>query len=212
MAPRIPEGRKIYSRSRDLFQAVGLAVSEEPMLLDPLAHLLEEQQQLNREPLSPRQAAVLQAALACAHDRATERQLFLMASITQAANLWLKCVRENFQMNEREVGAVLTSLGIADRKRTNRGLTVCMDLALRKYLHRLATEHGIDCGEIWSGPREICELCNELRNGNAQQSSSQPNQAAERESKEIDQRQNHHRHGGRRPAHARDRTHSARAI
>ena len=212
IAPRIPEGRKIYSRSRDLFQAFGLAVSEEPRLLDLLAPLLEEQQQLNREPLSPRQAAVLQAVLACAHDRVTERQLFLMSAITHAVNLWLKIVGERFQMNEREVGAILTSLGIANRKRTNEGWTVCMDLVLRKHLHRLAIEHGIDCAGIRSGSRESCALCDELRNGDSQQNSSRPNQAAERKSKKIGQRQNHRSRRGRRLTHARDRTHSAKTI
>ena len=211
-APQIPEGPQIYSRSRDIFQALGLPVSEEPRLLDPLAFFLEEQQQLSREPLSPRQAAVLRTSLACAHDRATERHLFLMKSFTQAANLSLKFVGEKFQMNEREVGAVLTSLGIANRKRTNQGWAICMDRALREYLHRLATEHGIENEAIQSGSRKSCELCNELRTGETQQSSSQSIHPADRELNKIDQRQNCHSRRGRRSANSRARTHSAKPI
>jgi hypothetical protein len=211
-APRIPDGQLIYSRSRDLFQALGLPISEEPRLLGPLAPILEEQRQFSREPLSPRQSAALRTMLTCAHDQASERLLFFMKSIGQAANRLLECAGEKFQMKEREVGAVLMSLGIANRKRTNQGWAVCMDLTLRKYLHDLASENGIDYEETQSGSRESCELCTGLRTGEIQQSSSQSIHPGGRESNKIDQRQNRHSRRGRRSADSRARTHSAKPI
>ena len=189
-APRIPDGKPLYSRSRDLFQALGLPVSEEPSLLGPLALIFQEQQQLSREPLAPRQSAALRALLACAHDQASERLLFPMKYIALRTNLLLECDGEKFQMREREVGAVLLSLGIANRKRTNQGYAVSMDQALRKYLHHLATEHGIDYGEFRSESCESCEFCNELRNGETQKSPPRAIHPAGRDLKKSDQRQN----------------------
>lgn len=212
MAPRIPEGRQIYSRSKDLYQALGLAVSEEPRLLDPLSSLFEEHQQLSREPLTPRHSAVVRAMLACAHDKANERSLFFMKFITQAANFLLNRAGEKFQLNEREVGGILLSLGIANRKRTNQGWTVCMDQALRKYVHLLATENGIGFESTPLESRESCEFCSEGREAESPLNSSRAIPPAEPESKKTHRRKTKYTRSGSRSAHSRDQAHAAKRM
>jgi hypothetical protein len=72
------------------------------------------------------------------------------------------------QINAHEVGRTPTSLGLGDRKRTNAGYILWLDLRTRKRVHTLAHEHDVN-QEPWftgEGFDRDCGLCKELADSN----------------------------------------------
>ena len=56
----------------------------------------------------------------------------------------LEELQETFRLNAYEVGRALTSLGFTNRKRTNAGFILWLDLRTRKRIHNLAHSYAID--------------------------------------------------------------------
>jgi hypothetical protein len=56
----------------------------------------------------------------------------------------LESLQETFRLNAHEVGRALTSLGFTNRKRTNAGFILFLDLRTRKRIHDLAHAYAID--------------------------------------------------------------------
>jgi hypothetical protein len=59
-------------------------------------------------------------------------------------NLNLERLQETFRLNAHEVGRALTSLGFTNRKRTNEGFILWLDLRTRKRIHNLGHDYAID--------------------------------------------------------------------
>src|SRR5215469_7767003 len=57
--PKVKGDERLYSRTRDLYQALALPIGNQAEFCEYLVRLFEMQQEINREPLSTASAAVL---------------------------------------------------------------------------------------------------------------------------------------------------------
>jgi hypothetical protein len=122
--------------------------------------------------VSPALSAVLRTLFEYIHSNPNDDRLAI-SDLTMALSR-----NPNVQrLNAHEVGRALTSLGFTDRKRTNAGFILWLDLATRERVHTLAHDHGIDQDPWFSGQgfAADCDLCKELADAN--RSSAELNQA-----------------------------------
>jgi len=85
--------------------------------------------------------------------------------LTEAVNSQLALEGETLQVNAHEVGRALTSLGLTNRKRTNEGFVLYLDLKTTLRIHNLAHDYGIDQESQFLG-RDFdfdCGLCRDQR-------------------------------------------------
>jgi hypothetical protein len=88
--------------------------------------------------------------------------------LTEIVNLNLEALQETFRLNAHGVGRALTSLGPTNRKRTNVGFILWLDLETRKRIHKLAHDNGIDQESQFRGEGfgNDCDLCKNPRASN----------------------------------------------
>jgi hypothetical protein len=141
--PKVDGDERLYSRTRDLYQALALPIGNQAEFCEYLVHLFETQQEINREPLSPSCAAVLRILYEWIHLHLTDGKC-AQKELTFGVNLNLESLQETFRLNAHEVGRALTSLGFTNRKRTNEGWILWLDLRTRKRIHNLAHDYAID--------------------------------------------------------------------
>ena len=120
----------------------------------------EHQQNVNREPLPPKQVAVLQGLFKQIHMQ-PDREDYALSQLKNEVNLRLSPLGERFRLNERTVSEILKTFGFVDRKRTNSGWVVLADSAARKRLHELLWLYGVDRSACLPAdpPAEACEFC-----------------------------------------------------
>lgn len=150
----------LNSRSRDLYEALALPV-DHPKLREFLACQFREQQNLNREPLSPIQAAVLQALDWYIHEYPNYGTCAISV-LTQAVSQKLTDNRELFHTNAHQVGHILTSFGLTERNRTNKGWFLLLSLRARKLIHTLLRRYATELD--LSLNRDGCVLCTSPEN------------------------------------------------
>jgi hypothetical protein len=161
LLPKIKGEERLHSRTRDLYQALALPIGNNADCCQQyLVQLFEMQQEINREPLSPALTAVLRMLYEYVHlypkgGKCAQKELVVRV------NLNLELQQENLRLNAHELGRALTSLGFTDRKRTNAGFILWLDLRTRKRIHQLAHDHGIDQESQFQGAGfgNNCELC-----------------------------------------------------
>jgi hypothetical protein len=115
------------------------------------------------EPLSPTCAAALRILYEWIHLHLTDGRC-AQKELTFGVNLNLESLQEAFRLNAHEVGRALTSLGFTNRKRSNEGCILWLDLRTRKRIHNLAHDYAID-QESRSQQACFgngCELCKSL--------------------------------------------------
>jgi hypothetical protein len=158
--PKMKGDERLHSRTRDLYQALALPLGSNADMCECLVQLFETQQEINREPLSPPTAAVLRLFYEYIHSHPKDGKC-AQQELTEAVNLNLEGLQETFRLNPHEVGRALTSLGLTNRKRTNAGFIVYLDLWTRKRIHKLAHDHGIDQDAAFSGGTfgKDCDVC-----------------------------------------------------
>jgi hypothetical protein len=133
---RVPGAEQLNSRTRDLYEALALPI-DDVNIRGFLAMQFQQQQNFNREPSSPVQAAVLQTLdlyiHACGADATCGN-----SNLTDAVNLRLNYDRERFHASPHQVGHVLTSLGL-DRSANGRTLAgyFCSTEISERGLHTL---------------------------------------------------------------------------
>jgi len=159
---KLPGDEQLRSRGRDLYKALALPVAEDGAACNFLIESLKMQQKSNREPLSPRQAAVLQVLFYFVHRR-TLKGTCAVAELATFVNSLLRASRERFRMNPREVGAALSSLGLINRERTRTGWRLWLDEKARKRIHELGTTYGFDSALRYEERLKGCELCKSTR-------------------------------------------------
>jgi hypothetical protein len=133
----------------------------------------QQQQNFNREPLSPVQAAVLQTLDCYIHSDCTDATCGT-SNLTDAVNLKLKYDRELFHATPHQVGHVLTSFGLTERKRTNTGWVLLLSRDIRTRIHTLLRRYAIEIDT--SVNREGCSLCSDLKKppSGANESTAEP--------------------------------------
>ncbi len=158
--PKVEGDERLHSRTRDLYQALALPMGSNADICGYLVGLFETQQELNREPLSPGSAAVLRFLYEFIHSHPKDGKC-ANKELTVGVNLNLEWLQETFRLNAHDVGRALTSLGFNNRKRTNVGYILWLDLRTRKRIHKLAHDHGIDQESRFRGEGfgNDCDLC-----------------------------------------------------
>ena len=158
--------------TRDLYEALALPI-DDANIREFLAAQFQLQQNFNREPLSPIQAAVLHTLDWYIHVYSTDATC-ANRGLTDAVNLRLKYDRELFHANPHQVGHVLTSLGLTERKRTNTGWVLLLSRDTRARIHTLLRRYAIEIDT--SVNRQSCSLCSDLKNppSGANESTAEP--------------------------------------
>jgi hypothetical protein len=169
---RVPGDECLNSRTRDLYEALALPIAD-ANIRGFLAMQFQQQQDFNREPLSPVQAAVLQTLDSYIHAYATDATCG-NSNLTDAVNLRLKYDRELFHASPHQVGYVLTSFGLTQRKRTNTGWVLLLSRDTRERIHTLLRRYALEIDS--SVNREGCTLCSDLKNppSGANESTAEP--------------------------------------
>jgi hypothetical protein len=165
--PKVVGDERLHSRTRDLYQALVLPLGSNAEFCEYLVKLFETQQELNREPLSPVCAVVLTFLYEWIHKNLKEGKC-AQKDLTVGINFNLERLQETFRPNAHEVGRALTSLGFTNRKRTNAGFILLLDLRTRKRIHNLAHDYAIDQADQFQTEdfRSGCELCQNLEGPN----------------------------------------------
>ena len=165
--PKVEGDQRLHSRTRDLYQALALPLGSNAELCEVLVDLFKIQQEFNREPLSSASAAVLRALYEFIHSHPQDGK-FGQKELTFGVNLNLERLQETFRLNAHEVGRALTTLGFTNRKRTNAGFILWLDLESRKRIHNLARAYAIDREGHFQeeGFGDNCDLCKNLQTPN----------------------------------------------
>ena len=138
---RVPGAEHLNSRTRDLYEALALPI-DDANIRGFLAMQFQQQQNFNREPLSPVQAAVLQTLDSYIHACGTDAT-GVNSNLTDAVNPRLEYDRERFHASPHQVGHVLTSFGLTERKRTNAGWVLLLSRDTRARIHTLLRRYAI---------------------------------------------------------------------
>lgn len=155
----VPGDECLYSRNRDLYKALALPIAD----CDAWKFLVEcfkLQQDSVRESLSPVQVAVLQVLESCIHENLSYATC-TVSNLTVSVNWRLQREREPFRASPRQVGYILNSLGLTNRKRTNTGYVLEFSRHTRESIHKLARRYGIELDN--SVNRESCDFCMGLK-------------------------------------------------
>jgi hypothetical protein len=159
LAP-VPGDERLNSRARDLYESLALTI-DDANIREILALQFQEQQDLNREPLSPVQAAVLQALDWYIHEH-PNCETCAISALTQAVALQLNHNGERFHTSPHQVGHILTSFGLTERKRTNTGWILLLTRQARKLIHTLPHRNAVQLD--LSLNRDGCVLCTNPEN------------------------------------------------
>jgi hypothetical protein len=163
--PKIPGDERLHSRTRDLYEALALSVCGDSKLCTRLLGCFERQQDLNREPLSPGRTAVLEALFERIHIHPEEGSC-LIGELAKDVNRALAQAGERRRLNPREVGAVLTTFGFLNRRRTSKGWMMWLGRSVEKRIHFFMTVYGIRCSaDVLPSPEfaNDCELCRDVQ-------------------------------------------------
>lgn len=158
---RISGDERLRSRDRDLFEALALPIGKDPKACARLLELMEVQRDFNREPLPPRQTAVLESLFKQIHLQ-PDQEAFSLQNLKKEVNSNLVASGERFHLNEKSVSSVLKSFGFLERKRTSSGFVVLVDRAMRKRVHELLLLYGLNGPSACLPPGvsgETCEFC-----------------------------------------------------
>jgi hypothetical protein len=145
-------------RTRDLLRALSAAHAQDTERCQGLLKFFKSGQAVPAEPLNPEQNAVLRTLFALIHQ--VKCHSVYIGDLTGQVNLFLRNAGER-SLLPRKVGAVLTSLGFANKRRTNSGYVLYLSQQDAEKLHQLAACYGIDGFKdrfLGMSP-EDCSLC-----------------------------------------------------
>jgi hypothetical protein len=156
----IPGDEVLRPRTRDLLRALSAAHAQDAQRSQCLFKFFESGQGTPAEPLDPAQNAVLRALFSVIHLR-EDFSSIRVGDLTHMVNLFLDRKRENLRLLPRKVGAVLSSLGLDTRARTNSGWAIRVNHQDAEKLHQLAACYGIDGFKdpFLAISPENCSLC-----------------------------------------------------
>jgi hypothetical protein len=166
---KMPGDEGLHARARDLYEALALALEENPHYRKWLFLCCEDQDRDNQEPLPPEEAAVLQTLYKEIHRLAENADYFFILQLTSLVNADLKEAGVGLRLTPRGVGAALLSLGFTSRKRTNRGWLVWIDRKQQERIHKLIEDYGMDDESylplpIYCRRCEYCDPKKDVRN------------------------------------------------
>lgn len=147
----------VRPRTRDLLRVLSAGHAQDAERCQGLLKFFESGEGIPAEPLDPAQNAVLGALFSLIHAREG------IPSV-RVGDLTRVVTGENLRLSSRKVGAVLTSLGLGKRTRTNSGWALSVNRQDAQRLHELAALYGIDgFKDRFDGiSPEKCSLCRAL--------------------------------------------------
>ena len=156
----IPGDEVLRPRTRDLLRTLAAAHPQDVERSQSLFKFFESGQGIPAEPLDPAQNAVLRALFSVIHVR-EDFSSILVGDLTQMVNSFFDRKGENLRLLPRKVGAVLSSLHLATRTRTNSGWAIRVNRQDVEKIHQLAACYGIDGfkDRFFSISPENCSLC-----------------------------------------------------
>jgi len=156
----VPGDGSLRPRARDLLRTLSAAHLRNPKRSKCLLKFFDSGQAVPHEPLSPEQNAVLGALYSIIHAR-KDYDSIQTGDLTNIVNCFLRFSGESLRLRPRKVGAVLTSPGFSNRRRTNSGWVVSLNHEDAEKLHQLAEHYGIDgvSMRFQEMPPGDCALC-----------------------------------------------------
>ena len=162
--PKIVGEEELQPRARDLFRCLAFPLRGENDLLEALVSILKSQQSL-RELLSPEQSAAVHVLFDHIHTvegtcnvPGRQNNVYLK-SLTEFVNRELDQRGEIGTVSDKKMGAILTSLGLTNRTRTNEGYVLWLDRAARKQIHAFVRTHGnaVDLAAANASDGDLCQ-------------------------------------------------------
>jgi hypothetical protein len=148
-------------RTRDLLRALSAATLQDPKRSQSLFNFFRYCYAVPLESLRVEQNAVLLMLFKYVHAHGDPDSI-LVGDLAKKANHWLKSSGERLHLEDRKVGAVLTSLGLTNRSRANSGWYIHFDFRDLKRIHDLLKTYGIaQLGEhlVEYYAAQGCRLC-----------------------------------------------------
>jgi hypothetical protein len=162
-------------RSRDILRSLCAAHFRNPHRSELLLKLLASGEAVPQEHLDPEPNAVLRALLSIVHLRKDFASI-QAGDLTNSVNYFLQRAGKKPRLQPRKVGAVLKSLGFANRKRTHLGWMLSLDQGDAEKIHQLADCYGIhdmsDRALVVS--RDECASCRTTAKRNSMLASPNP--------------------------------------
>jgi hypothetical protein len=161
----IPEIGLLRSRNRDLYESLAYSMGDDLESATRLLKYFVDAQQSSREPLFPRETAVLETLFEQIHVHPDQAN-YPLKQLTQEVNSNLARSGERFRLTARAVGGILDTLGLRDRKRTALGFVVRLDRRALERTHDLMSTYGMDAPSAHlaeEAPNAPCEFCLSVR-------------------------------------------------
>ena len=133
---------QLQPRARDLLRCLAAPFHGEPEMTGGLVAAMRDQQTL-RDMLSPQQSATIGALFETMHGLANKEWLILFSRLQDGVNIRLQDRGEATIKSGKQMGSILTSLGLTDRKSTNQGTVLILSCAVREQVHELQRMHKV---------------------------------------------------------------------
>jgi hypothetical protein len=133
---------ELQPRARVLLRCLAAPFQEESGINRFLLGAMQDQQIL-RDVLSPQQSATIAAIFEEIHQIGDGVCSTLFFHLQDSVNLRLMEQREAIIKSGKQMGSVLTSLGLTDRKPTNEGTALILSRAIREQVHALQRTHKV---------------------------------------------------------------------
>jgi hypothetical protein len=161
--PEIAGIERLKPRSREMLVALAAPSAGDMETCQPLIEFFKQREIFDHEPLPPPENAVLTALFSQIHQEAYTGSV-LIQNLTTKVNEILGKSDERLRLTPRKVGAVLATLGVGWRKRTNIGWIVLLNRPEQVMVHKLVQSHGMDLNleRFLRTDLRDCPLCNGL--------------------------------------------------
>jgi hypothetical protein len=136
---------QLQARSRDLLRCLAAPFQGEPGITRLLLVGMLNQQRL-RDMLSPQQSATICALFETIHELESGDRVWsaLFSRVRDSVNFHLKERGEACIKSGKQMGGVLTSLGLTDRQPTNQGTALILSRDTREQVHELQRMHRVE--------------------------------------------------------------------
>jgi hypothetical protein len=128
---------ELRPRSRDILGSIAAPVTHVPFWGRLLLEMVKAHHDpLTREPLAPRQEAMVAALFHAVHLAPTIASV-RVKFLADAANALLHVAHERVTLTDKAAGTMLADLGFTNKQRTNCGWTLWLDSAAQTRIHQL---------------------------------------------------------------------------
>lgn len=163
----ISGAERLRPRDRDLLSCLAAPIASDEAISKFLLAFFERRQDELAEGLSPYQEVILSVLYHLIHPGCDR---VLVGDLAAIANGMFKLQAERLRLEPRKVGAVLTSLGVGWRERSNQGVVLVLDNEAQKEIHRMVRRFGVQITRLGLPllDESGCSICREIGQGDRQ--------------------------------------------